>query len=208
LTIELELDDGRRAIAQRVQLLQQAVGVAALAPAALHRIRSGAHAHVVFGVVEVAAIVLACIVSARDMRGGARAPRRFDPLSGLVGTVLLAEYGFRVAGGGKWFSATLVTALMYWALTIAGPWLEARGRRRRRMRIDGEGMRLGISAFRSFGVDWPAVARVEGAAGELRFLMKDRSARTLALGRWRNRDAIREAVARGAAAAAVPYEAR
>ena len=205
MTIELDLDDRRRAAALRVQLFQQMASVVVLAPAALHRVRSHAPFLIALGAVEVVAIALASAVALRDLRGRGAPFRRFDPLNALVGTILLVEYAVSLSGGGKRFTPTLLTALAYWALTLLGPHLQERSRRRRRLTIDEDRITVRVSRLRTFRIAWADVGGIVGQDRSLRFTMKDGSQRTLSLGRYGNRDEIRSAVARGAAKVSIPF---
>jgi hypothetical protein len=204
LNIDLPVEDRVRKAADLYQLVVSGWGVMVLVPAAVHRLQASAVWAVALGAVEVAAIGLALFATLRQLRTRPDEPlARFDWLNALIGTVLLVEWAFAVAAGHKRFSPTLLGALASWALAVAQPHLDARRKRRRRLRIDVESLAFPTSRFSSFRLAWSEVATVQAEGHALHFHMKDGETRTLSLRRYRNREAIVDAVARGAAAVGV-----
>jgi hypothetical protein len=125
-------------------------------------------------------------------------PAGIDWVSLFVGLVMLGEAAVRIANGGKTLSPALLAGTTGVILGVGNPWIERLRRRRRWIRLDDIGVRGRLSRLRRLEVRWNELAAVEAEQRTLRFLRVDGGVRTLQLGRYGNRDAVRTAVLRAA----------
>lgn len=193
--VEIELHDRRLALVQRVQLIQDVVGVLVLFPAASARLKDGVTPHVILGAVEASAIIIALLAAARELKSTPQvkeAEPHVDLTNLMIGVVLLIEHSFRVAAGRKMFSPLFLTGVTSIVLAFARPILMSR--RRRFLRIDENGFLFRSSPFRKFRIDWATVQTLEEDEDQLRFKLHDGTSRTVALKRYSNREDLRTAL--------------
>ena len=191
---EILLDDRHRAIADRIQLVQDLGSVVVLVPAAMARLRVGTALGLLLGAFEVIAILLA-VLSARDeLRGKHESSRYVDWTNLFVAVAMFMEWGYGVATGKKWFSPLFLTAAVIFVLSFIRPKLLARRGRKRVMRIDNDQLTLVTSRWRKFVLSWADVIAVAETDEGIAFHLKDGSTRRLKLRRYRNRAEIQSAI--------------
>jgi hypothetical protein len=191
---------------QKIQLLQDLVGVVVLAPAALTRLQTTGTS-LVLGVAELAAIVFAVGAAAVELKSHRESNARVDWTNLFVGLVMMVEYVYSLEAGRKWFSPLFLTAIAMLVLAFARPLMQTRMRRRSVLRVDDEGFGLRLGPFRKLDLKWTEVAGMEDAGKKLRFALADGSSRTLSLRGFDNRDELRAALIAKAKEKALPVSA-
>lgn len=205
MRIDVALDDRARELAGRVQLVIDVAGLIILTPAAWARIRSGHAILLGLGFLELAAIAAAVVSAAGALRQGERPEPGVDWGSGFMGVVLLIEYGFARARGGKLISPTLLTGVLALALMLLQPRISARRRSRRRLVIDDGWITIGLPRRRTLRIACGDLRAIEEHGAAVWFVPRRGTTKHLSLWRYRNRDEIRRALSRGAGEAGVPY---
>jgi hypothetical protein len=176
------------AVAELVGHMATAVGVLGAAASQLPVRTPGAG--LLFGV-ECAAGAALAVVIAREARQRFRKGREEGAhgrnwVSLFAGVVLLLDWYLGVRGGGKVISPSLVTA----GIAFLQPRLDALARRRRALRITGDGLDLRLGRFRRLHARWRDVLRVEASGAELRLVLNDGGVRRISLRRVSNREQV------------------
>ena len=186
-------------VARRLQVIQDALSLVVLVPAAWARIRGGHALLLGLAVLEMAAIALALLSMIRQLLGRSHEGKEIEWLNAILALVLLLEYGSRRAGGGKAIDPALLAGLLALALAVS-PRLRRRRSRRRLLTLDDEGIQARKSLLRRMRVRWADLASIEERSGAVWFVGRDGRKRKLSLRRYTNGEEIRDALARGAAA--------
>lgn len=204
MKVEVVLEDRMVDVARRLQVIQDALSLVVLVPAAWARVRGG-HALVLgLAVLEILAIALAMMSMVRQLLGRSREGTGIEWLNAFLALVLLLEYASRRSGGGKAIDPALLAGLMALALAFS-PRLRRRRSRRRLLAIDDEGIRVRKSLLRRMRIRWADLSRIEEDDRTVWFVRRDGRRRQLSLLRYRNDGEIRDALAKGAAAMSVSY---
>lgn len=204
MKIEIPIEDRFVETVRRLQVVQDALNLVVLAPAAWARLEEGSALMAGLAALEGSAIALALVSMLRELAGRSPAPSRVAWLNLFFGAVLLTEYSFARLAGGKVVSPVLLTAVLSLALAFSRRLRELQ-KSRRRIAIDEEALRILRSRIRRATFRWSDLASIEERGRDLWMVGKDGRSRHVPLGRYRNADEIRGAVAKGAAESGVPY---
>ena len=195
----LQLQDRRLRRAEWIQRIPLALSALVLAEAALPRLAGPARGDQLFAVAELATAVLLVVVLGVAWRQRHRPPAALGWVDLAAAAMLFAEWGDRLAHGGKRFSPVLLTALVALALGLGyRPFLRFQ-EGRRCVRIDEEGLRFRLSLLRRFVLSWPDLASVERSGAALVLHRRDGREHRIPLGRLDNGEEVARRVTAAAA---------
>jgi len=205
--LEIRLVSRRQNFGQRLQLIQDVVGVIVLAPPAWARLHTTGLS-LALAAVEIIVIVLAVISAASELKAHEESGGRIDWTNLFLGVALMLEYGFSLETGHKWFSPLFVTAVTMLALSFIRPLLMSRRRARSVIRIDDHGFAMRAGPFRRLNVKWADVESIEDSKAHLRFRQRHGPVRKVRLRGLENADEVRSALLAQARSVSVPIVAR
>jgi hypothetical protein len=200
MTETIFLQDRRLRQLEWLTRIPLALSAEVLAKAALPRLHGASALDRAFAGAELAAAALVVVVLVVAWRRRHGTPWAFGWIDVAAAAMLLAEWGDRLAHGGKWLSPVLLTAVFTLAVGLADRPLARLRKRRRVLRLDEEGLHFRFTRLRRFDVPWPEVASMERDGRTFRIRRRHGRERRIDLGRLDNRDHVARALATAAAA--------
>lgn len=192
--IVVPLEDRRLTQYGRLEAAQHGLGAAFLAAAAARRLQGSSAAERWFACALLLTCALLLWAAVRELRGVATAHGGW--LSLAAGVVFSVEWADAWSGGGKLVQPALVLAvlsLLQFALYVPMQRIQTR---RRRLRVDGEGVSFRLSPLRRFELRWAEVSHVQVEGAEVRFRCHDGRERRIPLRRLANAAEVADAVVR------------
>jgi hypothetical protein len=207
------LEDRRAELAQRMETVLQAGAAASLASAGLAGLPAPDPEGTLLAVAELVAAALLLGAIARELRstfrhGHGERETAASPGIGWVNlfaaAALFAEAYHRVYAGGSFPRPTFLMGVVALLLALGNPWIARRRAAMRRLRMDEAGIELRTSRLRGFRLAWDDLAAVEREGDVLVLRTRSGGDRRIGLRRFRNGEAVADALLRAAAAHAIP----
>jgi hypothetical protein len=208
--VNIPLEDRRAELAQRMEVVTQALAAVSLVSAGLAGLPAPDTEGALLAGAELLAAALlvgAVVWELRATRGGAEKGPTPVPRIGWVNlfaaAALFAETYHRVYAGGKFSRPTFLLGVVALLLALLHPWIARRRAGMRFFRADDAGIELRTSRLRGFRLAWDEIAGVEREGDTLVVRTRSGPVRRIGLRRYRNGEALAAALLE-AAARAIP----